>query len=86
MDVLDGIKKDTGKMADSMEVTEENLQYLRDIADRDTINRFTTAEIHVDMTNNNSITNTNDVDGIVTSLEIALEERLNAVAEGSYSF
>ena len=84
--VLDGIKKDTGKMADSMEVTEENLQYLRDIADRDTINRFTTAEIHVDMTNNNSITNTNDVDGIVTSLEIALEERLNAVAEGSYSF
>ena len=84
--VLDGIKNDTGKMANSMEITEENLQYLRDIADRDTINRFTTAEIHVDMTNNNSITNTNDVDGIVTSLEIALEERLNAVAEGSYSF
>lgn len=84
--VLDGIKNDTGKISKSLEVSEENLQYLRDIADRDTINRFTTAEIHVDMTNNNSITNTNDVDGIVTSLEIALEERLNAVAEGSYSF
>ncbi len=84
--VLDGIKNDTGKMSKSLEVSEENLQYLRDIADRETINRFTTAEIHVDMTNNNSITNTNDVDGIVTSLEIALEERLNSVAEGSYSF
>lgn len=84
--IINGIKNDTGKMSKSLEVSEENLQYLRDIADRDTINRFTTAEIHVDMTNNNSITNTNDVDGIVTSLEIALEERLNAVAEGSYSF
>jgi hypothetical protein len=74
------------KLKNGVEVSEENLQYLRDIADRETINRFTTAEIHVDMTNNNSITNTNDVDGIVTSLEIALEEKLNAVAEGSYSF
>ncbi len=83
---LSGIADDTSKIADSVDISQENLQYMRDLADRDVINRFTTAEIKVDMTNNNTITNTNDVDGLVTSLSVKLREELAATAEGSYSF
>ena len=65
-------------------MTEEDLQYLRDIAERDTVNRFTTAEIKVEMSNNNNINSELDLDGIVDSLGQKLEERLEVVAEGVY--
>lgn len=83
---LGNIASDTGSIADSVDISQENLQYMRDLADRDVINRFTTAEIKVDMTNHNTITNTNDMDGLVTSLSVKLREELAATAEGSYSF
>lgn len=83
---LGNIANDTGSIADSVDISKENLQYMRDLADRDVINRFTTAEIKVDMTNHNTITNTNDMDGLVTSLSVKLREELAATAEGSYSF
>lgn len=83
---LGNIASDTGSIADSVDISQENLQYMRDLADRDVINRFTTAEIKVDMTNHNTITNTNDMDGLVTSLSVKLRQELAAAAEGSYSF
>ncbi len=79
------ISDNTGKIKNSLEVTEEDLQYLRDIAERDTINRFTTAEIKVDFTSNNNINSELDLDGIVDSLGQKLEERLEVVAEGVYA-
>ena len=79
------IAGNTGDIKNSLDVAEEDLQYLRDIAERDTINRFTTAEIKVDFTSNNNISSELDLDGIVDSLGQKLEERLEVVAEGVYT-
>lgn len=72
----------TAKMAKSMEASEEDLKYLRDAAEREIINRFTTAEVKVDMTNHNSINNDMDLDGIIDHFGEKLEETLVSVAEG----
>lgn len=62
--------------------TEEDLKYLCDIAERDAINRFTTASIAVDMVNNNSISSAMDLDTIVDGLAGRLQTSMAMVAEG----
>jgi len=73
----------TGKIKDKMDITDEDLKYLRDIAEQEVINRFTTAEINVDMTNHNTINNGMDIDGIIHHLGDGLYENLQTVAEGA---
>ena len=75
----------TAKMAKSMDSSNEDLKYLRDIAEQETINRFTTAEIKIDMTNNNNINSDMDIDGVVNRLTERVEEELLATAEGVHS-
>ena len=75
----------TGKVADTMDITEEDLQYLRDIAEQEVINRFTTAEIKVEMNNNNNISKDMDIDGIVSGLEDKIYEMANSMAEGVHN-
>lgn len=72
----------TGAIKDSMELTHEDLKYLRDLAEREIINRFTTAEIRVEMTNNNQINSDLDVDGISEHLRTRVEAEMAAAAEG----
>lgn len=79
---LDNIAGDTGKMSDSLDTSEEDLKYLRDIAEQEAINRFTTAEIKVDMTNHNKISKDTDFDGVISHLESVLYEKMVAAAEG----
>jgi hypothetical protein len=87
--VLGGIADNTGKTAgstgnieDTLDLAEEELELLRKLAEQEVINRFTTAEIHVDMTNNNNISSKMDLDGIVTHLSNKLYEELGVVANG----
>lgn len=79
---ISDIAGNTGSMADSMEITSEDLKYLRDIAERDVVNRFTTAEIKVEMTNNNNISSDTDLDGIVDYLVVGVNEAMEKAAEG----
>ncbi|MGJ1023862.1 hypothetical protein [Thomasclavelia ramosa] len=75
----------TAQMAKTMNASSEDLKYLRDIAERETINRFTTAEIKIDMNNNNTINSDMDIDGVVEKLTERVEEELLATAEGVHS-
>lgn len=82
---LKKIKDNTGKMADSMELTQEDLSYLRKVAEMEWKKEFTTAEISVNMNNNNTINGETDLDGIVTKLTDKLYEELASVADGVYA-
>ena len=79
-----GIEENTGATAKSVDISAEDLKYLRDIAEMEAINRFTTAEIKVDMTNNNNINNSMDLDGIVDHLATRVTEAMDAAAAGAY--
>ena len=72
----------TGKMVNSLEDTEEDLKYLRELAEQEHINQFTTAEIKVEMNNNNTIENEADIDKVINKLTEKIEEKMNIVAEG----
>lgn len=86
---LDGIYGNTGDIAnntaataDALDITEEDLSYLRDIAERETINRFTTAEIHVEQHNENHISKDADLDGIMDTWANDFAEKLDVSEEG----
>lgn len=81
-DSLEDIAGNTSDIADAMDITEEDLKYLRDIAEKETINRFTTAEIKIEQTNNNTISSDWDLDGVVDGLTDAVDEAVNIIAEG----
>ena len=70
------------KIAKSVDITSEDLKYLRDIAERDVINRYTTASITVKQTNHNTVNNEMDLDGVTEHLRSTMEEQMAAAAEG----
>lgn len=77
------IDSNTGAISDSLEITHEDLKYLRDIAEQDAINRFTTAEIRVEMGGVNNTVNQNmDLDGVVDYMVTGVQEAMERVAEG----
>lgn len=79
---INDISDNTEKIADSMEITEEDLKYLRDIAEQETINRFTTAEITIEQTNHNTVSGKLDLDGVVYGLTDAVNEAVDIITEG----
>ena len=79
---VDDISGDTGSIADSLDVTEENLKYLRDIAEQEAINRYTTAEITINQTNNNTVNSDMDLDGVVDGLTSAVNTAVDEITEG----
>lgn len=82
-DNLGNIAGDTGAIKDSMDITQEELKYMRDIAEQDAINKFTTAEISVDMSGmQNSISSGDDIDGFMTKLTDSVNEAVDNMTEG----
>lgn len=88
---LDGIYNNTGDIADNtkdtvdaIEFSNEELELMRNIAERDAINKFTTAEIRVEMHNNNNISSEMDLDGFINLLEVKLLEAMTTSAEGGH--
>lgn len=79
---VDTTALNTAAMKDSMDATEEELKYMRDLAEREIINRFTTAEINIEMNNENHIASNMDLDGVVNYLEETLYETMQVAAEG----
>lgn len=82
MNNIADIAGNTARMADSMEISEESLEYMRDLAEQQAINRFTTAEINIEMNNENHINSELDLDGIVAHLEDKVYETMVIAAEG----
>lgn len=76
------IAGNTGAIKDSLDITEEDLKYLRDIAEQEAINRFTTAEITIEQTNNNNVSGSMDLDGVVSGLTDAVNEAVDIITEG----
>ena len=74
----------TAKTANSVSATQEDLSYLRDIAEQEAINQITSPVINIDMTNNNTVNSSLDLDGISSMLRNKVEEEMYASAEGVY--
>ena len=86
---LDGIYGNTGNtagntaaMSDALDIAEEDLAYMRDIAEREAINRFTTAEIRVEQQNTNYISQDTDLDGIMDAWANDFATKLDVSEEG----
>lgn len=82
-DGIGNIDDNTDKIKDSLDITEEDLKYLRDIAEQEAINRFTTAEINVDMSGmQNTVNSGDDIDGFMTKLTDSVNEAVDNMTEG----
>lgn len=77
------IAGNTDAMAGGLDMSNEQLEYLRDIAERDAVNRFTTAEVKIDMTGmTNKISGSADLDGVISGLTEGFAASLLTAAEG----
>lgn len=79
---MDDIAGDTGSIKDSLDCTQEDLKYLRDIAEQEAVNRFTIAEVKVEQTNHNNINSGMDLDGVVSGLTDAVNDAVDSITEG----
>ena len=83
---LRDISKDTSAIADSVDISNENLEYMRDLAEREVINRFTTASVNVNMGGvTNTVSQDTDLDGVISYLANGVTEALQQAAEGVHS-
>lgn len=82
---LEEINGGVNNIADSLDCAEEDLKYLRDIAEQEAVNRFTMAEVKVEQTNHNNINSGMDLDGVVSGLTNAVNEAVDSITEGVHA-
>jgi tape measure domain-containing protein len=80
--VLDKISGDTGDIAKNTGKSEEDFSYLRELAEREAINKYTLTDLKIDMTNNNNISNGVDSDSVMRRLAKQLSDAVLSTAEG----
>ena len=72
----------TGRIADTIDPLDEDLKYLRETAEIDAINKYTTATVQINLGGvSNTINNDQDVDGMVDYLVDSLREAMANGAE-----
>lgn len=81
---LSQISGNTAKTNTSLDLTKEELKYMRDLAEQEVINRYTTTSMKVEVSNNNNISNSLDIDEVAGMLTNKLVESAATVAEGNY--
>jgi len=79
---LTDISDNTEDIKDELGITEEDLKYLRDVAEQEAVNRFTTAAITIEQTNHNTVSGNMDLDGVITGLTDAVNEAAEIITEG----
>ena len=77
----DNTAKNTGKTADNTKNYDEEMKFMRELGQREAINRFTTAQVKVMQTNSNNIASSVDADSIIARLTEGLREALAVAAE-----
>mgnify|MGYP000845077970 CR=1 FL=1 len=83
--LLKNIDKNTKKTGDMLDLSHDEISYLRDLAEREAINRFTTAEVKVDVGGiTQHVSSALDLDDIVDYMTNRMEESIAIAAEGSY--
>jgi hypothetical protein len=88
---MESISRDVSDIAshtgDMVNINEKNLRYWRDIAERDNVNRFTTARVQLNIAGiHNVVNNQTDLDGVVAYITEGLEEALQITAERSCEY
>lgn len=76
------IKENTDKMADSIELSTEYLDLMKDVAEREAINKFTTVPLSIDARSTNSVSSNMDLDSMLVYIQGKLLEGINTAAEG----
>lgn len=75
--------EDTARIADAVDITDDDLKYLRDIAERDIIDRTVFTKVEVNMGGvTNQVNNMSDLDDIADRLNGVLQEQIMISAEG----
>lgn len=76
------IKDNTDKMADSIELSTEYLDLMKDVAEREAINKFTTVPLSIDARSTNNVSSNMDLDSMLVYIQGKLLEGINTAAEG----
>lgn len=79
---ISAIKDNTDKMADSIELSTEYLDLMKDVAEREAINKFTTVPLSIDARSTNNVSSNMDLDSMLVYIQGKLLEGINTAAEG----
>lgn len=84
-ELLGQIATNTGAMADSLDLTTEEIKYMKDLAEMEVINRFTTAEVRVEVGGiTNQVNSDVDLETVYSGIEDKLREAIGITAAGRY--
>ncbi|MGE4214843.1 MAG: tape measure protein [Anaerotignaceae bacterium] len=76
------IVEDTGDVPEGFSASDEDLKYIRGVAQREAMNNYTTAQIAVDFKNTATINSDLDIDLVMNKFTEKLREAVDTCAEG----